>query len=88
MRLSRQFQTSLFIYLFIYFYEEILSVQKGKSNQNQPTKTQTSEQKTTKATIFSAWKLLRGENWVFCALMLFVPSKSFCKKKNGLKLSW
>ena len=54
MRLSRQFQTSFFIYLFIYFYEEILSVQKGKSNQNQPTKTQTSEQKTTKATIFSA----------------------------------
>ena len=35
---------------FIFFFEKILNAQKGKSNQNQPTKTKISEQKTTKAT--------------------------------------
>ena len=45
MRLLRQFQASL-----LFFFEKILNAQKGKSNQNQPTKTKISEQKTTKAT--------------------------------------
>ena len=42
MTLPRQFQASLL------FYEKILSVSKRKSNQNQPTKAQASEQKKTK----------------------------------------
>ena len=54
MKLLRQFQASLLIFFFI--YEKILNAQKRKPNQNQLTKTQTSEQKTTKAPIFHAHK--------------------------------
>ena len=51
MRLLRQFPASL-----LFFFEKILNAQKGKSNQNQPTKTKISEQKTTKATSFHSHK--------------------------------
>ena len=69
MRLSEQF-----------FYEKILSVQKRKSNQNQPTKTQTSEQKTTKATIFRAYKFLREENLVILCFDASCTFKIFSEK--------
>ena len=51
MGLSIQFQ---------FFCEKILSAQKRKSTQKPTNKTKTSKQKTTKATIFRAEKLLRG----------------------------
>ena len=50
-------------------------------------KTKTSKQKSTEATIFCAQKLLRGGNYLFCVLVLFLGSKFFCKKKTDLKLS-
>ena len=55
MRLSGEFKPVIF------FYEKILSIQKRKSSQNQPTKT-----------IFCAQNLLRGSNCLHCAQNLFV----------------
>ena len=71
MRLSGQFQGSFF------FYEKILSVQKRKSSQNQPTKTKRSKKKTTKAIIFGPQKISKqGKLFVlhfnaFCTLKIF-----------------
>ena len=48
-----------------------------------------SKQKTTKATVFRAQKLLGGRNCLFCVLVLFLRSKPFRRKKQtGLKWSW
>ena len=52
--LSRQFQASFF------FYEKKLKRTKTQIKPKPTNKTKTSEQKTTKATIFRAEKLLRG----------------------------
>ena len=72
MRLSRQFKASLF------FLKKDFERTKTQISQNQPTKAKISEQKSMKATVFlCAQKLLRG-GW---ALVLFVRSKSFRKKK-------
>ena len=50
-------------------------------------KTKTSEQKTTKATIFRVHKNFQGgRNCLFCALVLFARLRSFCKKINRLEI--
>ena len=66
MRLSRQFQACLF------FLQKDLECTKMQINQNQPTKTKISKQKTTKATVFLHFK--EGKNcWCFLyAQNLFV----------------
>ena len=71
MRLSRQFQACLF------FYEKILNAQKRNSSQNQLTKKKLSKQKTTKATIFRAEKLLRGETLFILRFGAFFTLKIF-----------
>ena len=80
MRLSEQFQAGLFFFLRKDFEHTKTQIKPKPTN-----KTKTSEQKTTKAAFFRAQKLLRGGNWLFCALVLFLRS-NFFREKN-LKLS-
>ena len=77
MTLSRQFQASLL------FYEKILSVSKRKSNQNQPTKAQASEQKTTKGKFRGFGK--RRKIGYFTHLY-FLYAQNFFIKKNWLEI--
>ena len=62
-----------------------MSVQKRKSNQNQPTKQKQTNKKQQRQQFFRHKKFWQGENWLFCALIFFVRSKSF-RKKN--RLAW
>ena len=62
MSLSRQFP---------FFYEEFMQHKKRKTSKNQLTKAKTSEQKTTKTTIFCPEKLLRGGKFFILRFFLF-----------------
>ena len=71
------FKSVYFIYLFIFFYEKISCVQKhSQANINQQNKK--SLQKTTKATVFGAYKNSWEGGWFWCFLYawnLFVKKK-------------
>ena len=56
---------------------------KARHRQKPTNKTKTSKQKTTKATIFRAEKLLRGINCSFCVLVLFYTQDFFIKKMKS-----
>ena len=77
MRLSKQFQVCLFIYLF--FLRKILNAQKHNSSKNQ-LKNKNKETKYNKDNNFLRKKLLRGRNCLFYVLVLFVRLKLLRRK--------
>ena len=84
MRLLGQFETSS-----LFFYEKILSEQKApnhKSIKAQKAQIANKRTKTRKAAILCAWKTSKGKRSLVYVFVLFLCSKSFCKKKKIKKL--
>ena len=77
MRLSRQFQTCLFISSFL---RKDFKRAKTRQKHKPTNKTKISEHETTKATIFRARKnFSEGKNRLFCILVLFYAQNHFVK---------
>ena len=80
MRLGGQLQACLF------FLRKDFWCTKAQIEPKPTNKRKLSEQKTTKAKIFLAQKLLRGENHLFCVLVLFCAQNLFVKKRLEIVL--